>query len=166
MSQDKPPGSTNVISLFGGAPPSIAPVAPEPAAGALNMAPDAPRTDDPRQLQSRRTLGNTSAGMGRRSAGPRPNLDTGFAAASVDLGRLQTILEDVLANLTAEAVVARWANELEDTLQAIILEWVQRVGKLELSTHESGLRVHIETQDDFGYYQYAFDVFPGKNLED
>lgn len=152
----------NVISLFGGPRPASTPRR-APARTALHAAPEAPSFDDPRQDLGRRTLGKGTAQLGRRGGTVMYNLTTGMAAASVDLGRLQGLLEGVIVDFEQAELAARWREDVEEALQSTILEWVQRLDAFELELHESGVRVSLQTQDDFGYYQYGLDVFPGRS---
>jgi hypothetical protein len=85
-----------------------------------------------------------------------------MAAASVDLARIQEILEGIMAQLSVAEMTARWDDDVREALQNALLEWIQRVDLFEMEVHESGARVSVQTQDDFGYYQYAFDAFPGR----
>ena len=163
---DRPPGD-NVISLFGGAPPATPQHAPppDPERTGLQSAPAAPPLQDPRQDIGRRTLGRGTVQQGRRGSGVMYNLTHGMAAASVDLARLQEILEGIMAELSVTEMSARWDDDVRETLQDTLLEWVQRVDLFEMEVHESGARVSVQTQDDFGYYQYSFDVFPGRAVD-
>jgi len=163
---DRAPGD-NVISLFGGprpATPRRAP-APAPSRTVLHKAPEAPPLEDPRQDMGRRTLGRGTVQQGRRGGTVMYNLTHGMAAARVDLARLQELLEGIMADLTVAEMTARWDDDVREALQDALLEWVQRVDAFELEAHESGARVSIQTQDDFGYYQFAFDAFPGRGLD-
>ncbi len=31
---------------------------------------------------------------------------------------------------------------------------------MRIECRQAGIRIELETQDDFGYYEYGFDVFP------
>jgi hypothetical protein len=88
-----------------------------------------------------------------------PNLVTGFHASAVDLGRLQHALEHGLARFDGSQIEARW-SELFDWIRRVIGAWVQRYKSMKIVRLESGVRVELQTQDDLGYYDYAFDVFP------
>ncbi len=163
---DRLPGD-NVISLFGGPRPQAArsESAPRPSRPALHAVLEAPAFEDPRQDVGRRTLGRGTAQQGRRGSGVAHNLTHGMGAASVNLAQLQELLESIMSTLTVAEMTARWDDDVRDSLQNALLEWVQRVDAVELEAHESGARVSLQTQDDFGYYQYALDAFPGRGLE-
>jgi len=163
---DRAPGD-NVISLFGGPRPQPARRVPEPrpARTPLHAVVAAPLYEDPRQDVGRRTISRGTAQQGRRGNGVAYNLTHGMGAASVNLARLQELLEGIMSALTVAEMGARWEDDVRESLQDALLEWVQRVDAFELEAHESGARVSFQTQDDFGYYQYAFDAFPGRGLE-
>jgi hypothetical protein len=106
------------------------------------------------------TLGAlTTAAKGMRLAGP--NLKTGFHAASVDLARLQTALARGILRFDVELLEARW-SEVFDWMLAALRAWVQRAKRVRIERRENGVHIELETQDDHGYYSYAFDVFPGR----
>lgn len=90
------------------------------------------------------------------------NTVTGFPASAVDLGRLREALESGIAAFDSALVHERWDIDVSRWLRATVLRWIQRCKSIRLDKRERGIRVEIETQDDHGYYQYAFDVFPGK----
>ncbi len=90
-----------------------------------------------------------------------PNFATGFHAASVDIGRLQTVLGRGIARLDGAQVEARW-DEIHSWMGRVVRAWVQRCKTLRIKRLEKGVRVEIETQDDHGYYSYGFDVFPNR----
>jgi hypothetical protein len=92
-----------------------------------------------------------------------PNFSTGYYASAVDLGALQTALSRGVARLDAVQVEERW-DEVLDWMRRVLRAWVQRYKHLEIERHSSGIRVEMETQDDHGYYTYAFDVFPGRRV--
>lgn len=166
MSSDDRSPAGNVISLFGGPVPSAPPV-PAPAAPgrtAIGVSAEAPGFEDPRQDLGRRTLGKGTAQLGRRSGSVIYNLTTGMAASSVDLARLQGLLEGVIVHFEMAELSARWDEDVQAALQDVVLEWVQRVDAFDMQLHESGVSVSLQTQDDYGYYQYGFDVFPGRTL--
>lgn len=41
---------------------------------------------------------------------------------------------------------------------------MQRHKKMKPSRFATGIRVELQTQDDLGYYDYAFDVFPCRGV--
>jgi hypothetical protein len=115
--------------------------------------PDARQAGAERILGSIARLAATTMGV----AGPR--FTHGFPASAVDLGRLQTALERGLKRFDAAQVEARW-QEIFRWIVLVIGAWVQRYKELKIERHEQGIRVEMKTQDDLGYYDYAFDVFP------
>jgi hypothetical protein len=125
---------------------------------------EAPRFEDPRQDLGRRTLGKGTAQLGRRSGSVMYNLTTGMAASAVNLAQLQSLLEGVIVRFEVAELTARWDDDIQAALQDVVLEWVQRVDAFDMQIHESGVSVSIQTQDDYGYYQYGFDVFPGRTV--
>lgn len=161
MSVEDRSRSGNVISLFGGAPPAPTPSA-APARADLRPVVEAPRTEDPRQDLGRRSLGKGTAQLGRRGGNVSYNLTTGMPASAVNLGKLQSLLEAVIVEFEMEELSARWDDDVQTALQDAVLEWVQRVDAFELELHESGVSISLQTQDDYGYYQYGLDVFPGR----
>jgi hypothetical protein len=92
------------------------------------------------------------------------NLTTGMAASAVNLAQLQSLLEGVIVRFEVAELTARWDDDIQAALQDVVLEWVQRVDAFDMQIHESGVSVSIQTQDDYGYYQYGFDVFPGRTV--
>ena len=161
MSNDDPSAGGNVISLFGG-PRTTAAEPPPPTRNVLGPVPEAPRYDDPRQDLGRRTLGKGTAQQGRRKSGVSYNLTTGMAASAVNPGKLQGLLEEMVADFEVAELTNRWRVDVHDGMQDALLEWVQRLDAFELVLHDSGVSVSLQTQDDYGYYQYGFDVFPGR----
>ena len=95
-----------------------------------------------------------------------PNLWTGYYASALDVGRLQAALEQGLGRFDDGQVEARW-DEIFDWIRRVVRSWVQRCKQMRLERREAGIRVELETQDDLGYYEYGFDVFPrrGKPVE-
>jgi len=51
-------------------------------------------------------------------------------------------------------------------MRAAILTCIQRCKEMNFEFAEHGIRITLETQDDYGYYTYAFDVFPGRTQND
>lgn len=68
-------------------------------------------------------------------------------------------LERGVQRLDAHQVAERW-DEVRAWMRRVIATWVQRYKMLNIKRLESGIRVEIESQDDYGYYNYGFDVFP------
>jgi hypothetical protein len=71
----------------------------------------------------------------------------------------------VLADFEVEELNSRWQVDVHNFLQEVLLDWVQRLDAFELVLHESGVSISLQTQDDYGYYQYGFDVFPGRGVD-
>ena len=93
------------------------------------------------------------------------NTVSGFPASAVDVRRLKAALESGIADFTMDLVRQRWDGDVAHWLRRTALSWVQRCKSLRLDKREKGVRVEIETQDDLGYYTYAFDVLPGRKSE-
>jgi hypothetical protein len=90
------------------------------------------------------------------------NTVNGFPASAVNVGRLKEALESAIAAFDMPLVAERWDADVSRWMGATLMAWVQRCKSIKFDKRERGLRVEIETQDDLGYYEYAFDVFPGK----
>ena len=88
-----------------------------------------------------------------------PNLSTGFYASAVDVGRLQAALEHGLARFDETQLETRW-DEIFDWIRRVARTWLQRCKRMRIERRKTGIRIELETQDDFGYYEYGFDVFP------
>ncbi|TKC99122.1 hypothetical protein [Polyangium fumosum] len=128
----------------------------------LPRLPPPPRfPQDPRQRQTSRILGGIARAVSNEMVVSGPNLVKGFPASAVDLGRLKTALERGVHRLDAEQVAERW-DEVFAWMCRVVGAWVQRSKMLRIVQCEGGIRVEIQTQDDHGYYDYAFDVFPGR----
>ena len=123
--------------------------------------PDAPRfPPDARQTRSARIIGNIAeqiAQTGMEVAGP--NLVSGYHASAVNLGQLQQTLEHGLSRFDHERLTARWAEVL-GWINEILVTWIQRPKETCVELKEKGIRIELTSQDDLGYYDYAFDVFP------
>jgi len=131
----------------------------------LPRLPPPPRfPQDPRQQQTRRILGGIARAAQSQLVLAGPNLVKGFPASAVDLGRLKTALERGVHRLDAEQVAERW-DEVFAWMRRLIAAWVQRYKMLKIVQRGGGIRVEIQTQDDHGYYDYAFDVFPGRTTQ-
>jgi hypothetical protein len=90
-----------------------------------------------------------------------PNFANGFSASAVDLGRLQDVLERGLRRFDLASVERRWP-EVERWIHDVLRAWVQRRKVVRIERRERGVRIELTTQDGRGYYDYAFDVFPGR----
>jgi hypothetical protein len=91
------------------------------------------------------------------------NTTQGYRASAVDLGALQKMLGRAIAHFDMTQVRERWDDDLFAWMRSGTFAWVQRCKMLRMTVKENGIRVVLETQDDCGYYQYEFDVFPGRN---
>ncbi len=120
---------------------------------------------DPRQQQTSRIIGNIARAVEHEMKIAGPNLVQGFPASGVDLGRLKDALESGVQRLDAEQVAERW-DEVFEWIRRVIAAWVQRYKTLKIERLEGGIRIEMETQDDHGYYDYAFDVFPKQQKND
>lgn len=90
------------------------------------------------------------------------NTATGFRASAVDLGALQEMMEDGLAHFDMARVRERWETDVRAWLIEMLRSWVQRCKFMHFDPAENGIHIQIQTQDDRGYYEYEFDVFPGR----
>jgi hypothetical protein len=90
-----------------------------------------------------------------------PNLSTGFYASAVDVGRLQAALEHGLARFDETQLERRW-DEILGWMRRVTRTWVQRCKRMRIECRQTGIRIELETQDDFGYYEYGFDVIPSR----
>ena len=130
------------------------PTVPEPPAG----------MDDERQRTFVRIVEGltgqvTEDGVHIRAA----NLVTGYRASAVDVGRLQELMEEALARFEMNQVRERWSDDVFAWMRRLLLTWIQRCKSIHFDLLDTGIHVQLETQDDRGYYQYEFDVFPGRN---
>jgi hypothetical protein len=126
----------------------------------LPRLPKAPRLPaDPRQSGSAHTIGAIAGIAGSEMHIRGPNLSTGFYASAVDIGRLQAALEHGLARFDETLLETRW-NEIFDWIGRVARTWVQRCKGMRIERRQMGIRIELETQDDLGYYEYGFDVFP------
>ena len=116
-------------------------------------------SEDPRQLRVARIVGAVTKVVQTSMEVRGPNLVRGFHASNVDLGRLQHALERGLSRFDDTQIEARW-SEVFDWTRRVIGAWVQRYKKLKIVRFEKGIRIELRAQDDLGYYDYAFDVFP------
>jgi hypothetical protein len=53
-------------------------------------------------------------------------------------------------------------DEVFSWMHRLLRAWVQRCKLMKIERKELGIRVELETQDDHGYYEYRFEVFPRK----
>jgi len=90
------------------------------------------------------------------------NTFVGFRASAVDLGALQTLFERGLVAFDTNLVRERWNDDVFVWIANVIRTWVQRCKSMHFDLTEEGIRIRLETQDDLGYYNYEFDVFPGR----
>ena len=89
------------------------------------------------------------------------NLSTGYRASAVDIGRLKDAIERGLKSFTITQIRER-EDEVLRWIYDVLRVWAQRRKTSAITICEAGLRIELQTQDDHGYYDYAFDVFPGR----
>ena len=121
-------------------------------------APDA--ASEKRQDSFRRLTRTLESAMGRDMEMATANTSRGFPAAAVDLGRLQEELEAGLRRLDMKEVRARWDEDVSKWIVRLLMTWVQRCKIVRFRLRRQGINVHLETQDDRGYYRSEFDVVP------
>lgn len=138
---------TNVVPF-----PPLPPVQP-PFSGPL----------DPRQSKYYRIAGNIARALveDERALEAKDTV-TGYTASFVDIGRLQELLEEGIRRFDMNDVRERWSVDLAEWMRLSLFGWVQRRKYLQFDLAENGIHITMQTQDDLGYYQYEFDVFPGK----
>jgi hypothetical protein len=88
-----------------------------------------------------------------------PNLNEGFHASAVDLGRVQDAAERALRHFMRDRLEQRW-DDVFAWLRRFLHRWIQRRKELKIERHGDGIHVDVVTQDDLGYYRYSFDIFP------
>lgn len=117
---------------------------------------------DPRQARvARLTPPPAPSSRGPAQLGG-PNLSRGYRASAVDVGALQTLIEQGLVRFDGERLKARWDRDVRNWIGTVIVKWVQRLKSLKLVLVEDAVQIEMETQDDRGYYHYRFDVVPGR----
>jgi hypothetical protein len=114
---------------------------------------------DPRQATTKRIVGAITAFAKDKMVLAGPNLVEGFPASGVNPGVLQQMMERGLRRFTGELMKERW-DDIFDWSLRFLHRWVQRTKQIKLERFESGIRIELQTQDDRGYYDYGFDVFP------
>ena len=113
------------------------------------------RSTDPRQASALRII----EGL----AGRLPSAlhtGSGYRASCVDLGELKELIESGTKRLTRPQLEARFHHDIQSFVHSVVTMWVQRPKEISSELCEDGIRVRVKTQDDLGYYDYAFDVFP------
>ncbi len=116
---------------------------------------------DTRQTQAAHIIGVVAKAAQSTMEVSGPNLVRGFHASAVDLGQLQHTLERGLGRFDDAQIESRW-SEVFDWIRRVLRAWVQRCKQMKIERAERGIRIELETQDDLGYYHYAFDVFPSR----
>jgi hypothetical protein len=117
--------------------------------------PTAGRGTDPRQASALRII----EGL----AGRLPSAlhtGSGYRASCVDLGELKELVESGTKRLTMSQLEARFHDDIQSFVHSVVTMWVQRPKEISSELRENGIHVRVKTQDDHGYYDYAFDVFP------
>lgn len=117
---------------------------------------------DPRQQKFSGVMDGLTRSLGEATRVQVANTSTGFYASAPDLGRLQTELHVAVARFDIDAMKHRWNTDLRAWVVDFVFSWVQRGKELQFDWSESGVRLRLGTQDDAGYYDYAFDVSPGR----
>lgn len=135
---------SNVVSL-----PALPPLPAPPS-----------RSPDRRQANAAHVLAGLADQMGGEMRLAGANLSSGFPAAAVDLGALQSAIGSGVSRFTADQLRRRWRADVRPWTQRLVLSWVQRVKRLTVTLRKRGVHIVIETQDDRGYYRYELDVFP------
>jgi hypothetical protein len=130
--------------------------------------PSPPAGADPDQRQT--TFRHVIAGLSEHLfhndyASSTASTAYGYRASAVDLGALQKILGEGLGRFSMEQVRQRWDDDVLRWVCAGIRTWVQRCKEMHFELADNGIHISMQTQDDHGYYQYEFDVFPGKRLK-
>lgn len=146
MTGEPPPTPSEVVHF-----PPLPPLPEPPRPGA-----------DPRQRSLQHVASGLAGLLGDGVHLQTANTSTGFFASAVDLGRLKAALEDGLRRFDIDALRARWDVDVREWTADLLSTWVQRVKQIGLDLRERGVRLHVHTQDDLGYYEYVFDVFPGR----
>lgn len=109
-----------------------------------------------------RITANLSSLVGDEMRLQTANTADGFFASAVDLGRLKKAIEDGLQRFDIDTLRARWEIDVRDWIAGLVARWVQRVKQMNIDLRERGVHLHVHTQDDLGYYEYRFDIFPGR----
>ncbi len=118
---------------------------------------------DERQATFRRIIGNITDELFQQEGEVGVvSTVTGFRASAVDVGQLQQMINDAISTWTMEMVRDRWKEDLFGWLRQLLRAWVQRCKEMRFEIEGNGIAIHLETQDDRGYYGYDFDAFPGK----
>ena len=68
----------------------------------------------------------------------------------------QAARETPVANRSS-VIESRWP-EVFDWIGRITSSWVQRRKSMTITRSEEGIAIAMQTQDDLGYYDYAFDM--------
>jgi hypothetical protein len=120
---------------------------------------------DERQQTFRSIIGNLTSQLGTPVAGSGVapiDRNAGYRASAVDLGRLQEVLGEGIARFDMAMVRERWNVDVQAWMFRAIRMWTQRCKAMHLELADNGIAVRLDTQDDRGYYEYSFDVFPGR----
>ena len=137
----------------------ITKVARIPPLPRIPLAPSFP--PDPRQVSTRRIIGAIAAVAKDTMTLAGPNFVEGFPASAVNVGQLQEAMERGLRRFTGANLVDRW-DDVFGWLLRVLRSWVQRAKHIKIKRVERAVRIEVQTQDDLGYYDYAFDVFPDR----
>lgn len=125
--------------------------------------PEPPRlATDPRQQEFHKIMLGLAQSLGEAVHMQVANTTTGYHASAVDIGRMQTTLCEAVARFDLETMKSRWGVDLRKWVVDFVFSWAQRGKSLHFDWHEGGVRLRLNTQDDLGDYDYAFDVRPGR----
>jgi hypothetical protein len=151
---------------LGTVPPSARAAYTVPVTSSLVVIPRLPQPPEPPNFgpdpRQQVFLGVAQALSSATGANTSVNVARGFHAARVDLAALKSVLEAGLLEFTKATLLARWGDDLQDWMHAVLRSHVQRQKQRTVTCHDEGIHVRLETQDDLGYYSYEFDVFPGR----
>jgi len=118
---------------------------------------------DERQNTFRRIIGNITGELFQQDGEVGVvSMVTGYRASAVDVGQLQQMIDDAISTWTMDMVRDRWKADLFEWLHQLLRGWVQRCKHMQFDIEGKGIGIHLETQDDRGYYNYDFDAFPGR----
>lgn len=135
---------------------------PPPKPPALPPIPEPPRfPPDPRQQRFVAIVGGLNRQLSGAAHIVNSNVSTGFPASAPDIGKLQSVLASSIERMDMRAVRKRWKGEVSPWFEHVVLTWVQRCKEMRSVVRRNGVHVRLRSQDDHGYYFFAFDVFPG-----
>lgn len=122
--------------------------------------PKPPKLEDPRQGLLRHVAQAFHRAQADQVSVSASNTTSGFRASAADLGALQDLIRTGLAGLDEGELDAEW-DEVEKYVKRVVRTWVQRVKRARVAHEGLKVRVELVTQDDRGFYDYAFEVLLG-----